>query len=191
MQSFRQYRQIGAHFRAQITQDCKQSQRHRSYEVHDAETVGRVLSTTRSRNAAFEDQHSLATHCFDPESRSSLEPQSVSSVDTQIENDETFGPTLSGVEAQDRSTKEGNKGSQVFVVGWTYNDRFDPHNWSTARRIFCTLIVALIGFVVMASSAIDSAVAPQAAAALHVSGVVESLATGEDIPSSRTFFCIY
>ena len=104
--------------------------------------------------------------------------------------DEDFGPTLSGVEARNRTTREGDKGAHVFVVGWMHSDPHNPHNWSTTRRIVCTLLVAMTAFVVMASSAIDSAAAPQAAGALHSSAVAESLATGNKIQTTTLILCL-
>jgi len=90
-----------------------------------------------------------------------------------------FGVSLDGIDIRDRTTREG-KGSLVFVVRWAgEGDSTNPHNWSFAKRSRCTLLVAMVCFVCMVSSSIDSAVAPQAAAAFGVSPVVESIATGK------------
>jgi MFS family permease len=67
----------------------------------------------------------------------------------------------------------------VLVVGWeSHQDPTNPHNYSLATRITATLIVSALGFAVGAASSIESAVLPQNSAALGVSEVVASLATG-------------
>jgi hypothetical protein len=50
-----------------------------------------------------------------------------------------LGNSLTGIEIRKRSTKEGGEGN-VFVVGYQgENDPNDPHNWSLAVRIPCTV----------------------------------------------------
>ncbi|KAK9356413.1 major facilitator superfamily domain-containing protein [Lipomyces doorenjongii] len=90
----------------------------------------------------------------------------------------TMGHALNGIQVRDRTTLEG-KGGRVFIVGWDGEcDPANPHNFSKARRVMTTLIVAAVGFVVGMASSIDSAVLPQAASDFGVSEVAESLATG-------------
>ena len=99
---------------------------------------------------------------------------------TQHSTGATFGRAITGVNVRDRTTHEGEKGGLVFVVGYQGNDDpLNPHNWGVGIRIFSTVIIASIGFVVGVASAIDSSALPHAAAEFHVSEVVESLATGE------------
>ncbi|KAF2801608.1 major facilitator superfamily transporter [Mytilinidion resinicola] len=89
-----------------------------------------------------------------------------------------LGYSLAGISARDRTTREG-KGGHVFVVGWDgEDDPMNPHNFSQLVRVGTTLMVAAIAFVVTASSSIDAAILPQAAAEFGVSEVVEALATG-------------
>lgn len=67
----------------------------------------------------------------------------------------------------------------VFVVGYeSEKDILDPHNWSYATRLGCTVMIASIGWIVGFASAVDSAALPQAAEEFGVSEVAESLATG-------------
>jgi multidrug resistance protein len=67
----------------------------------------------------------------------------------------------------------------VFVVGYeSEKDIMNPHNWSFMTRIFATIMIAAIGFIVGFASAIDSAALKQASADFGVSDVTESLATG-------------
>jgi multidrug resistance protein len=68
---------------------------------------------------------------------------------------------------------------KVFVVGYeSETDSMNPHNWSSTRRIFATIMIAWIGFIVGFASSVDSAALTQAAADFGVSEVTESLATG-------------
>lgn len=88
-----------------------------------------------------------------------------------------LGIALTGVSVRSRSPARGGK---VFVVGYEGpNDSLNPHNWSYATRIFATILVAGIGFVVGVASSIDAEALRPAAAEFGVSEVVESLATGE------------
>lgn len=89
-----------------------------------------------------------------------------------------LGTVLTGVNIRKRTTNEGGAGD-VFIVGFQgANDPLDPHNWSYALRIWVTMQVAAIGFVVGVASSIDSSAIPHAAVTFGVSEVVASLATG-------------
>lgn len=94
-----------------------------------------------------------------------------------------LGVALTGIHVRTRTTHEG-KGQEglsqkVFVVGYEgIHDPLNPHNWSLARRIFCTMMIASIGFVVGVASSIDSSALRKAAADFGVSEVVESMAVG-------------
>ena len=174
-----------------MTQDPEQFRNDHCSDMQDAEKVRTNLSSSSTRAMVLGDQQSLATHSLEdrPATLTPLSSSLTASTDSQEMKDEDFGPTLSGVEARNRTTREGDKGAHVFVVGWMHCDPHNPHNWSTTRRIVCTLLVAMTAFVVMASSAIDSAAAPQAAAALHSSAVAESLATGKRMRSITLILC--
>jgi multidrug resistance protein len=67
----------------------------------------------------------------------------------------------------------------VFVVGFeSEKDSMNPHNLPMSKRIWATILVAMIGFIVGFASSVDSAALEQAAAEFGVSEVTESLATG-------------
>lgn len=132
-------------------------------------TASRRLSScsnsSSSTSNATTDEEALAAH-------------RIPTTATQHTARAALGHSLTGIHARDRTTHEG-KGEQVFVVGWTgLNDPLCPRNWTTARRISCTLQISLIAAGVGAASGIDATVLPQAAKSLGVSDVAESLATG-------------
>lgn len=80
------------------------------------------------------------------------------------------------------NTKSGEKEGEretVFVVSYeNSNDNQNPHNWPLSTRIFSTIMIASIGFIVGFASSVDSAALTQAALDFGVSEVTESLATG-------------
>lgn len=83
-----------------------------------------------------------------------------------------------GDEFPDISVKTDHSGSEYFEVTWEPKDRFNPHNWTTTRRIFATLAVCLIALSTTMASSIDAAVVSEAANEFGVSETAESLATG-------------
>jgi len=98
---------------------------------------------------------------------------------TQRSTGTALGHAMTGVEVRKRSTKEGGEGN-VYIVGYhDEKDPLNPHNWSYAIRIWITIMVASIGFVVGLASSIDSMALPQAAQEFGVSEVAEAGATGE------------
>lgn len=104
----------------------------------------------------------------------------VSTHRTQMSTGASIGHTLTGVDVHSPRTNEKghDSGGHVFVVGYQgLDDTLNPHNWSKPRRMFYTLLIALIGLIVGFASSVDSAAAPQAAEEFHVSEVTESLAT--------------
>jgi hypothetical protein len=164
MQSFIQYRRIGRDVKAQIRRDAEKG--------HLALSTG-----SRHRHNLQESHNDSVQDGNDPSQRTSL------SFDrTQTPDSNEFVPRLDGVVAQEHTSAKGER-SQIFVVGWTCDkDENNPHNWTKAKRVACTLLVACITFVCMTASSIDSTIAPQAAKEFGVSPVVESLATGERRP---------
>ncbi|KAK6392646.1 hypothetical protein LTR65_003419 [Meristemomyces frigidus] len=104
--------------------------------------------------------------------------RTLSRTSTQRSTGSVLGNVLTGIHIRKRSTREGGEGN-VFVVGYEGpDDPQDPHNWSFAKRIPCTLLIASIGCVVGLASAIDSSAIQQASNEFHVAEVVESMATG-------------
>jgi multidrug resistance protein len=106
-----------------------------------------------------------------------------------------MGHALTGIEVRELSremTKRRTRASgrittnekppereKVFVVGYeSESDTLNPHNWSYTTRIFATIMIAWIGFIVGFASSVDSAALTQAAEEFGVSEVTESLATG-------------
>lgn len=89
----------------------------------------------------------------------------------------TLGYSMTGINARLRTTNEGKNG-HVFVVDWEGpDDPLKPHNWSTAMRIWATVVVSLIAVAATASSSIDAAILPEYSEYFHVSEVAGSLAT--------------
>ncbi|KAF3020593.1 hypothetical protein E8E14_010174 [Neopestalotiopsis sp. 37M] len=103
---------------------------------------------------------------------------SLAQLTTQVTEGTRLGRRLTGINVRRRNTTEGGDGN-VFVVGYEGDDDpLDPHNWSFATRLKCTLILAAIGCVVGIASSIDSSAVPEAAREFGVSEVVASLGTG-------------
>lgn len=70
-------------------------------------------------------------------------------------------------------------GRSVLIVGWDGpDDPMNPRNWSKFRRVYTTLIISSIAWMVGLAAPIDATVLPQAAKDLHVSEVAETLAVG-------------
>lgn len=104
--------------------------------------------------------------------------RTLSRISTQRSTGSALGNVLTGIQIRKRSTREGGEGD-VFVVGYEGpDDPQDPHNWSFAKRVPCTLLIASIGCVVGLASAIDSSAIEPASKEFHVAEVVEACATG-------------
>ena len=117
-----------------------------------------------------------------PSSTSSTSSSSISTLATTIHQPSpgtALGTTLTGIQPRSRTTKEGEKGSPVFIVGYhSPTDILNPHNWSLPTRILATMNIAAIGWIVGLASSIDSGALMQASREFGVSEVAESLATG-------------
>lgn len=184
MQSYLQYRRLGAELKSSHSHDEEHFHRQHSTLSHDRTTLYKTLTSGHSRHAALGDLfYLIGSSPGEQQNRSKDHHDSTDSEKTQVDNSDVSLAT-DGIKVRDRTAKEGGEGSQVFVVNFTHDDPNNPRNWKTSRRIVCVVMVAMIGFLTLASSAIDSAVAPEAAKAFHVSLVVESLATGKHRPSS-------
>ncbi|KAJ5752644.1 major facilitator superfamily domain-containing protein [Penicillium odoratum] len=84
-----------------------------------------------------------------------------------------------GVSIQQHGTTPSGDPEYVFLVEWANEDgKLNPRNFTTGKRVGVTLVVSALSFVVGIASSIDTAVLPQASQDLHVSEVVESIATG-------------
>lgn len=178
MQSYLQYRHFGAELHALQERSKEQFHRQHSCNLQDRVSLHKALTSGQSLYAALGDQFYLPAPSSMGQLRYLEQKQSPNNSDTtQLDAGGGFGPNLDGVEVRDGTTKEGGN-NQVFVVHFAHDDPNSPQNWSVIRRILCVLQVAMIGFLTLTSSSINAAVTPQAADALHVSDVVESLAIG-------------
>lgn len=199
MQSFLQFRRSGLAAQAQVDRDLEKAQ---------------LITSNRSGGnpgvAVDQNSHATAGPVGAPppvEEEKEAQPRNSSSSDTEspelhhaperVETSRTrytettaLGLVLTGIAVRDRAAHEGggDGGDRIFVVGWEGpSDPQNPRNWSTFRRIAVTMQISLIGIVVTASSGIEATVLPQASAALGVSEVAESLATGEIFVSFFSF----
>jgi len=109
-------------------------------------------------------------------------PDALSSQTTHQSFGASLGTAMTGVNVRSRQTQEGKhegQSAKVFVVDFQGSeDLLNPHNWSIGIRLWCTFLIAFIGFVVGVASSIDSSALPHAAREFHVAESVESMATG-------------
>lgn len=132
------------------------------YEIHDAYFVPDSLEHRPSNLSRMSTQRSKRNG-----------PSDLANMGTQL------GTVMTGINIRKRNTQEGGSGA-VFIVGYEHeNDPHNPHNWSMTQRVFITITVASIGFVVGVASSIDSSATKKAAAEFGVSEVAEVCATGE------------
>lgn len=108
----------------------------------------------------------------------------------RLSGDTTRGDSNSSSKDQEDSDKQNHPysslpgialekkedGSTYYLVSWeSDDDTANPQNWPLARRVKAVFLLIAVAFVCTASSAIDSAVAPQTAKEYGVSEVVEAL----------------
>ncbi|KAK1971562.1 major facilitator superfamily transporter [Colletotrichum sublineola] len=184
MQSFLQYRRAGVEAQAQIDRDIRKVRSSSSpsrpqdgvrpgggEEQEYAAQEKRQRPLSRSHNAVNTEAQEQRPDVSEPLERCQTAP-------TGHSEGTALGRVMTGIHVRDRTGAEGHGGS-VFVVGWTGpDDPLDPHNWPTAKRIGATLQISMIALFIGAASGVDATVLPQAARALGVSEVAESLATG-------------
>lgn len=197
MQSIRQYHRFGKHVRAQYERDKAKV---KAIDDQSSESTTPFSSTSTASTAAT----AATTDVRDPEKAEHApaqgEPLSAlasaeqafetrtlehaSRVPTHSSTGTTLGAVFTGIHIRDRTTKErslsdSTRDQKVFVVGYEgESDVLDPHNWSYGTRIWATVNIAFIGWIVGFASSVDSAALVQAAEDLGVSEVTESLATG-------------
>lgn len=178
MQSFLQYRKYGLAVEQQLRQDQEKA-------VTWAEKAGQPSQPahvlTHAALAAVQPPptsvpDSASEDGIDSEILGPGQADIMARTRTRFSARTALGHALNGIHARDRKTHEG-KGSLVFVVNWDgERDPLNPRNISIPTRIWLTLIVSAIAFVMTAASSIDTAILPQASAEFGVSDVVESLA---------------
>ena len=171
-----------------------EQQDHEPTALHPPENAEEIQEGVRQREGRLRPQLSLGR----------VSTRSAKSVGTRL------GLALTGINVRDRTTREGgDRSQQVFVVDYQGpNDPENPHNvgdskasavcsgsrsycaektdlcaqWSQAKRVWVTVVIAEIGFVVGFASSVDSPAIRKAAAEFGVSEVVESMATGRSTP---------
>ncbi|KAL9002273.1 MAG: hypothetical protein Q9188_004785 [Gyalolechia gomerana] len=191
MQSIRQYHRFGKHVRAQYERDKAKA---KAIDDQSSESTTPFSSTSTAATTDVRDpekaEHALAQG--EPSSAPASAEQAfetgvlehASRVPTHSSTGTTLGAVFTGIHIRDRTTKErslsdSTRDQKVFVVGYEGEyDVLDPHNWSYGTRIWATVNIALIGWIVGFASSVDSAALVQAAEDLGVSEVTESLATG-------------
>lgn len=93
-----------------------------------------------------------------------------------------LGAALPGIAVRPQPANPSNAAplsSKLFIVAFSSGpDPSNPLHWPLPRRLLATLLIASIGFVVGVASSIDSPATARAAHALHVTPLVEILATG-------------
>jgi hypothetical protein len=172
MQSILQYRRIRLQVRKQLEKDVEKSGIYLTESHHPANpqlVPNPTTSPSSSNTTSTDNNHDPPELHAIPTTRTSQH---------QPAGEEYFGHTLTGIHVRDRTTHEG-KGEKVFIVDWeTPNDPQNPRNWSVVYRLWVTINVACIAFVVGAASSCDTAILPQAAEEFKVVDVVESMSIG-------------
>lgn len=195
MQSILQYRRFGKHVRSQYERDKAKA---KAIDEQSSEFTSPALSTTtttripqipntdndaRDPEKAEQAPTPLSTPASKSQSQSPEMPPAAT-IPTHHSTGTTLGTMLTGINVRDRTTNErsfsdSEKEQKVFVVGYEGDhDILNPHNWSYATRIWATVNIAFIGWIVGFASSVDSAALVQAAKGLGVSEVTESMATG-------------
>ena len=168
MQSLLQYRRIGLAVRKQLDND-----REKAESLHHPQDLPDVPAPDPSTSASSSSTTSPSAEDSKEEIRRTATAQ------TQYTARTALGHALAGIHARERTMHEG-KGGKVFAVDWEgEHDPLNPRNWSTAYRLWVTLVVASLAFIVGVASSADIAILRQAAADFGVSEVVESLAIGQ------------
>ncbi|KAL8803276.1 MAG: hypothetical protein Q9200_006286 [Gallowayella weberi] len=183
MQSLLQYRRFGRHVRKQYERDrCKAkaigNEKHddgsgtKSTDSSPGNATSEQIENDDDRDAEKGEQagNTRGNHEDAPELPMESSMSRASQVATQGSMGTNLGVALTGINVRDRRTKEGSRdpsghSNKVFVVGYEgERDSLNPHNWSYSTRIWATLNIASIGWIVGFASSVDSAALPQASA---------------------------
>jgi hypothetical protein len=153
MQSFRQYRQIRESVRAQY--ESKDLSRQRGNDA----TVGVLERNRQPSRRSISSQTLRSSLNPDPEKEGDglsppLDPdadnehqqglsetEGDAAIGDRLEEVETagahLGRSMTGVEVRQRTTREGKKGQNVFIVDFQgENDPINPHKWPYTKRIW-------------------------------------------------------
>ena len=204
MQSFRQYRQLGDVVDQQLKSHRENETREKGaaspegddpqyrakQHVQDHVGVQPPSASQKSISEGRRSSHTASTSRAqgnageegEEAEQGEASTESLRAIPTESERSiaSGFARTLTGLTVRSRLTQDGGElGQSMFVVGYQgQEDVMNPLNWSHWKRWYATLIVALIGAVVGAASAIDASVVSNVAREYGVSRVVESLASG-------------
>ncbi|KAL8713281.1 MAG: hypothetical protein Q9225_006791 [Loekoesia sp. 1 TL-2023] len=186
MQSIRQYHRFGKHVRAQYERDRTKARAIKS-ESTSPSSSPQIPSPTSDDDVRDpekgEQVPASADQAFEARTHSH-EMEQAATVLTHDSVGTRLGTVLTGINVRDRTTKaafadDGAKDHKVFVVGYEgEHDVLNPHNWGYGRRIWATVNIAFVGWIVGFASSVDSAALEPAAKDFGVSEVTESLATG-------------
>ncbi|KAL8826369.1 MAG: hypothetical protein Q9170_007430 [Blastenia crenularia] len=203
MQSFRQYHRFGKHVKAQYQRDKDRAKAIGEQESESTSPLSSTSSTIAQATLAIssddlrdpekaeqppsqgapQSASASADQAFETQPHSRGLEQA-STVATHGSMGTTLGNVLTGINVRNRTTKEGfvgedAKDQKVFAVGYEgEHDPLNPHNWGYGAKIWATVNIAFIGWVVGFASSVDSAALEQASKDFGVSEVTESLATG-------------
>lgn len=168
MQSYLQYRRLGASVRAQLDN---------AYTQHNANPAVKGDSTSSSSDSvnSIEIANQIPR---DDDTAVTSKLESLEKCQTQRSEKTALAHSLGGIDIQ-KQVASTDQPADLFIVGWNgKDDPQNPMNYSFSSRLIATLLVSALAFVVGAASSINSAVLPQNAAAFGVSEVVGSLVTG-------------
>ena len=208
MQSFRQYKQLGRAVQRQLERDSEKAKALSAYtqqyglNKHDEAQYGAEQSLEKTETPNRDEEANNDSEPLDAILEDEIEdsyPQDdnqneIIRIQTSKSHDgdltrvpthrthyserTALGYSMTGINARLRATNESETG-HVFVVEWEgHHDPLKPHNWSTGKRLWATVVVSFVAVAGTAASSIDAAVLPQYAQYFHVSEVAGSLATG-------------
>lgn len=182
-----------------LNENAEQETRHRASSIDASPLYGSQQESPDSRDPEKAEQPGLKPQNGDREEEEAASNISRSNTLSTITPTQSMGTrighALTGIEVRKLSEQMTRRRSRasgrnptneekpqrdtVFVVGYeSEKDTMNPHNWSYGTRIFATILIAAIGFIVGFASSVDSAALTQAAEDFGVSEVAESLATG-------------
>lgn len=91
----------------------------------------------------------------------------------------TQRPVDSGVSDEDVAHGRSPEQEKVIMVSYEGDyDPMDPHNWPVLRKVWCTVLISLLGSIVAWSSTIDISALPSTTAEFHASIELETVPTG-------------
>ncbi|KAI0116095.1 MFS general substrate transporter [Hypoxylon sp. NC0597] len=131
----------------------------------------------RLREAVREDLARAQTDSSPPDVTGTSTPEADSKAESTHgqKNEEKPSPLVAGVTVSRPAEHDGNV---TYIVGWKDDDPLEPHNWSLAKKWWCTVAVCLIGMAVSIPSSIDAPVSDQFNEFYGVGPIAGSMTTG-------------